>query len=874
MNLNLAFHAKTVEDGYGLLETSEKGLSEAQVKRRYEQFGKNRLEEQARKSVWQILLSQVNNPVIYLLTAAVVVSFIFSDIPEAIAIIVVILLNTIIGFWMEYRAQTSIEALKKLDPLRCMVTRNGHTQEIKAIKLVPGDIIHLESGDLVPADARIASATELSVDESPLTGESVPVSKSTDPVEEDTQVADRSCILFKGTSISTGKATAIVTATGMGTELGNISQMVSESTKEEIPLNKKLGKLAHRLIWGISGLSALFFLIGWLADKEIYLLLQTAIAWTVAAIPEGLPIVASISLARGMLRLGRQNVLVRRLSAVETLGETTVILTDKTGTLTKNRLTLDTVKLVGGGFSANNDGEIEESEAFEHFFRIAVLCNDAEKEEEDTFVGDPLDAALLEFTCEHNLKKHNDLRQLQLINEDPFDSEDMFMGTIHTMDNGPYLAAKGSTEVILERCKEYFDSGKCRKIDQHFKDKWKEKATQLSAEGLKVIAYAFRQASPDDEGPLKDKDDFVEDMVFVGISGFIDPVREDIAESVEQFQHSGIRVVMVTGDHPETAVNIARKVHIVYEDDDVHPVHGNDLDNTDHLAKHAVFARVDPSQKLQIVEAFQQSGEIVGMTGDGVNDAPALKKAEIGIAMGKRGTQVAREVSEMVLKDDAFPSILNAIRQGRVIFDNIKIFIIYQLSYHLAEIVIIAAISFTMFQLPLLPLQLLFLNLLSDVFPALALGIGQGNVNIMERPPKDPDVPIMTKKDWMVTVIYGIVISIFMIGAYLFGFFVMDWSAEMCNSITFFAVAFGQFLHVFNMREADEPVFKNQVTRNKYIWMALALCTTVLMAAYFIPSIGDILSFEKFDKIGWIVVGVSAVLALITNQTIKKIWNL
>ncbi|MGM0464644.1 MAG: cation-translocating P-type ATPase [Bacteroidota bacterium] len=872
MDLNKSFHSLSSDEVLQALDTSGNGLDTTEAGHRRHKFGINKLEETEQKSWWQILLSQIKNPVIYLLTAAVIVSLIFNDIPEAIAIAVVIVLNTIIGFWMEYRAQSSLESLKKMDVLHVSTLRGDDKKEINAEELVPGDVILLEAGDLAPADARILSCSELKVDESALTGESVPVEKQTEPVEEDAGIADRTNMLFKGTALSSGKTKAVVVRTGMDTEIGNISRMVAGAAKDEIPLNKKLRKLTSRLIWVIGGLSLLFFLLGWLAGKDLYLMLQTAIAWAIAAIPEGLPIVASISLAKGMLLLAKQNVLVRNLASIETLGATTVILTDKTGTLTENRLTLSSLVTADRQIETGKEEDIDEDEAFGHFKKIAVLCNDA-AESNGAYEGDPLDAALLQYFREYDKDAYNRLRELEKINEDPFDSESMYMGSIHRDDDSCYIAAKGATAAIIKMCSHYIEGEDRKEAGPEFREHWIERDRQLSANGLKVIGFAFKEEAAEKADELQQEEEFLGNMTFVGIAGFIDPVREDIKGSIEKCHHAGIKVVMVTGDHPETARNIAREVNILKSDDN-RVIHGKNLDKEEDISGVSVFARVDPSQKLDIVERFQEAGEIAGMTGDGVNDSPALKKADIGIAMGKRGTQTAHEVSDMVLQDDAFTSIIKAVEEGRIIFENIKKFIIYQLSYHLAEIIIIAAISFSLFHLPLLPLQLLFINLLSDVFPALALGIGKGSGNIMDRPPKDPDEAIITKRNWMIISVYGVVISIFVIASYIISLKVLGLSPEICNNVAFFSLAFGQLLHVFNMREADEPVFNNQVTRNKYIWMALAFCAVVLLAAYFIPVISNALSFESLEPGTWLIIAVTAILPLLTNQTIKKIWKL
>jgi Ca2+-transporting ATPase len=409
---------------------------------------------------------------------------------------------------MEYKAQVSLQALKKIDPLSTRVLRDGEEKEIKARNLVPGDVIRLETGNLVPADARIISSNECKVDESPLTGESVPVYKESGKLDEDIPMTDQNNMLFKGTALLTGNARAIVTATGMHTEIGNISRMVTDASDEKIPLNRKLSKLANHLIWIILGLSAAFFVLGWIAGKEVYLLLQTAIAWSVAAIPEGLPIVTSISLARGMLRLAKRNVIVQKLAAVETLGETTMILTDKTGTLTKNQLTINSVEFIDGRTEPGKKDASIESEAFEHFYKISVLCNSA-KPDNGGYKGDPLDKSLLEFTDEYDHKKFSDLNKLPLINEDPFDSDAMFMGAIHQIDDKLYITAKGASETILDKCSHYFDRGKIVKTDKSFIKRWTEKDHELSASGMKVIGFAYKNVNTGQKEKLEQKEDLL-----------------------------------------------------------------------------------------------------------------------------------------------------------------------------------------------------------------------------------------------------------------------------------------------------------------------------------------------------------------------------
>ncbi len=874
-------HALSTEEIQKKYESGKDGLTNEQAERKLNKHGDNVIEGKKQESLFRLFFDQVNNPVIYLLLVAVVVSFFFGDIPEAIAIIVVIILNTGIGFWMEYQARTSVNALKKLNRLKAKVKREGEIKEIDAAKVVPGDIIELEAGDLVPADARVISFAELKVDESPLTGESLPVEKNKEKLDEDTQLADRKNMLFKGTALTHGKALAIVTTTGKQTEIGKISEMANEEEKNKIPLNQKLSKLSHRLIWVTVGLAAAFFVTGWLAGKEVYLMLQTAIAWTVAAIPEGLPIVASIALARGMLRLSKRNVLVKKLAAVETLGETTVIFTDKTGTLTENKLSLESIEYPGSENKINTDSLLKnkpeeslQNENFKNIYRVSVFCNDAKVKEECESKGDPLDISLLEYFIEFDKEKTGTLQQTKRFNEDPFDSDSKFMGTVHSLDDELYISGKGAAEPILSRCKFYLEKGEKKKITNDFIEKWIVRNEELSGKGLKVIACSYKIAEENEKKSLKEKEDFIEEMIFLGFICFIDPAKEDVKDAIEKCQTAGIKIIMVTGDHPGTAENVARKVGLS-ANEKYHSLNSAEIANKkDEVTSTNIFARVNPEQKYNIVNRFKENGEITAMTGDGVNDAPALKKADIGIAMGERGTQIAQDVADMILKDDSFPSIVDAIEEGRIIFGNIRRFIVYQLSYHLAEILIIAGISFSLFYLPLLPLQLLFLNLLSDVFPALALGLGKGDDTIMKQKPKNPKEPIINKRNWIAMGIYGVVMALIICGVYLLVYYQFGKSKELANTVAFFSLAISQLLHVFNMREHKEHVFNNQIVKNRYIWMALALCLAALSAAYFIPVLHNTLSFETLSLVHWLLVGGASLLTLLIIQTIKSAFKI
>lgn len=859
---------------------AEKGLSSEEAKKKLEEYGPNKLAEMEQKSVWEILWDQMKTPVVYLLAAAAVLSFVMGDNPEGIAIVIVLIINAAIGFWMEWQAQKSMNALKEMDKITATVLRDGEEKEIDAEELVPGDVVILGEGNVVPADIRLFDVSELQIDESPLTGESVPVEKQTETVDEDTQTADRLNMAFKGTAVSSGKGKGLVTATGMNTEIGNVSEMVSSAEEESIPLNRRLSSLSKKLIWIIVGLAAVLSVSGWIAGRDVYKIVQTSIAWVIAAIPEGLPIVASIALAKGMLRLAKSNVIVKRLAAVETLGETNVILTDKTGTLTENKLTVQNLYLGETKDKASwSENEVKfekfdkENELFKRFFQVAVLGNDAdyEPDDEEEQSGDPLEIGLLRFAHAYDEEWTDELEELERVGEDPFDTEDKRMGTVYKMDDGYFMAGKGAASSMLEICTKVLTEDGEKDLSEEDKKTWEERNDEMANDGLRALAFAYRKDDQKPEGT--EEGEFMKDMVLIGLVGFLDPPREEVIDAIEVCHKAGIDVVMVTGDHPGTAKNVARSVHLL-QDGENKTMIGKELeDEVDphKAAETEVFARVNPEQKLRIVEYYQKEGKITGMTGDGVNDAPALKKADIGIAMGKRGTQVAKEVADMVLKDDSFPSIVEAIREGRIIFGNIRRFVVYQLSYHFSEILVIAAVMLVLYELPLLPLQLLFLNILLDVFPALALGVGRGREGVMTDPPKDPEEPIITKKGWLVMGLYGLIIAASASGAYFYAFYAWDADLKFCNNVAFFALSFAQLFNVFNMREHDENFFKNQVTVNKYVWMALALCLGALLAAYFIPGLRDILSIQEMGWDFWLLCIVAAVISFGLIQGLKQV---
>lgn len=856
---------------------TDKGLTSLDVEERLRVFGKNTLREQKQAGLWSILLAQFNSLVVYLLLAAAVAAFLFNEIVEGVAVLVVILVNAAIGCVMEFQAMRSMIALHKLTKTHARVRRNGQVQEILSDDLVPGDILLVEAGDVIAADARIITSRQLEADESTLTGESMPVAKNARTLEKNLPLADRINMLFKGTSITHGNAEAVVVGTGIHTELGTISELMETATQGATPLEEKLNAFSRRLVWIALILAIAIALIGLLNGKEFFLVMETAIALAVAAIPEGMPIVATIALARGMIRLAERNVIVRRLSAVETLGGTNIICTDKTGTLTENKLTVHTIDIVGGTaevrWAEENRTAIvadtlsTKGETFQRLVEVMVLCNNATYSlHQDQGTGDPLEIALLKFAFVLDQRYADTSDLWPRIEEEPFDSDTKIMVTLHASQKGQRIAAKGAPEAILNRCSAILGEDVYSLNDEE-KSHWLKRADELSTEGMRVLAFADRDNS----------DGASDDLVFLGLVGFLDPPRSDVAPALHECGRAGIKVIMVTGDHPSTALSVAAKLQLVASLHEAPVLQGNMLDTALQNSEKAsilrtrVFARVSPKQKLDLISFYQDNGDIVAMTGDGVNDAPALRKADIGIAMGRRGTQIAREAATMVLEDDAFPSIVEAVKQGRIVFDNIRRFVIYLLSCNISEIFVVAGATFVGLPLPLLPLQILFLNLVTDVFPALALGVGSGHHSIMHQAPRHPKEPIISRAHWISVLVYGGVMTLSAIGVMVYCSAWLRLDPVLSNNITFLSVTLAQLCHVFNIAPVYQSFWANDITRNKYIWLAQIVCILILVGAFAIEPVQVALSLSIDVVQYWDIVLAGAIVPALVNQALKRL---
>lgn len=857
--------AATTEDVLAALHVDPAhGLSATEALKRGADFGPNQIEVAATRSWWVILLGQFKGLLVGLLAVAGGLSALFGQWPEAIAVWVVLLLNAIIGFVTELRAVRSVEALRRLGAAHATVRRDGVAQNVAAVELVPGDVLLLEGGDVVAADARLLKQAQLEVDESSLTGESVPVAKGVAPLPSDTVLPERSNLVFKGTPVSRGSAEAVVVATGMRTEVGRISGLVSGATQSEpTPLERQLGQLAQRLVWLTLIVAVLITLTGLGSGKSWLVLFQTAIALAVAAVPEGLPIIATLTLARGVARMARRNALVNRLSAVETLGATSIILTDKTGTLTENRMQVTSLWLPSGPVALGS-GPVEAiSEELRQALVVAALCVTAElptdqqrAHAEEQAVGDPMELALLAAAREHGVERSALLAQHPELEQMAFDPDTRLMATAHEWREGQALVAvKGAPGAVLEAVSSV-GAVEPEPITAVAKEEWLQRNRELAASGLRVLALAKRlvTAPTTQSAAATELGNPYEDLTLLGLVAFADPPRQGIDAVLASCNAAGIRVVMATGDQATTARSIAEQVGI----QDAHKVLDGKavtalLEAGEHghpeLLEANVLARVSPEQKLEVVRLHQVAGNVVAMTGDGVNDAPALRRADIGVAMGKRGTEVAREAADMVLLDDAFATIVAAVKEGRVIFDNIRAFVIFLLSCNLSEILVLGIAGVIGYPLPLLPLQILFLNLVTDVFPALALGAGRGDKRILQRPPRDPKEELIARRHWYGIVGYGGLLTLTTLAAFMFALTRYDTAGAV--TVAFLSLALGQVWHVFNMRDPGSSLFNNQVTRNPWVWAATLGCTALLAFTVMFEPLRQVLSIQLLDAQGW-----------------------
>ena len=823
----------------------ERGLNAAEARRRLQRFGGNRLQEARPERWWRILLRQGQSLIVVLLAAAAVAAFLFGETLEAAAILAVIALNAAIGFATELRAVRSMEALGRLVARRTRVRRDGRILVVPVEQLVSGDVVLVEGGDRVPADLRVLAASKLEADESALTGESVPVAKGPPAVAAEAPLAERTCLLYSGTVITRGSGEAVVVATGMNTELGAIVEMVHGAADEKTPLERRLDRLGRVLLAASVAIGAVLVGVGIATGRDVLLMVETGIAMIVAAIPEGLPVVATIALARGMRRMAQRRAIVRRLAAVETLGSTGLILTDKTGTLTENRLAVRELLVSGGRVvltgEAATDGAIDPRlrEAIDASVRVSTLCNNATLASEDNG-GDPLEVALLRFGRRFGVEREALVADWPERREEAFDADTRLMATFHERSGEVLVAVKGAPEVVVAASTHATSGAHDEPLDETARALWIERSERMAASGMRVLAVASKRVCGDTDAPY-------ERLTLHGLLGLEDPPRTDVRAAIDACRGAGVETVIVTGDQPQTAVAIANAVGVAAED--TAAIDGSSLPRLDKLgdreaeriATARVFARVTPRQKLELIRLFRAQGRVVAMTGDGVNDAPALREADIGVAMGRRGTQVACEAADIVLQDDAFATIPFAIAEGRAIFSNIRKLVSYLLSCNLSEIAIVSLGTLLGIGLPLLPLQLLFLNLVTDVFPALALGVGRGAAHVMKTPPRPASEPLLTAERWWSIAGAAVAMTLGTLGAYLGAERGLGIGSDAAVTVSFLTLATAQLLHVFHQRAAGSGPLRNEITGNPWVWGALALCGGLLAIAGTVPGAAAVL---------------------------------
>ncbi len=867
------WHSLTAQSAVQELKTStDKGLSEQEAKNRLKKFGENKLNVQKKNSILKQFFAQFKDFCVIILLIACVISFITSlleqngDFIDPIVILIIVVLNAAIGVFQERRAEKAIDALKKLSAPSAEVIRSGKSKKIPAALLAPGDIILLEAGDMVPADARLIQANGLKVQESALTGESEPCEKKADSVFlADCAPADRKNMIFSSTTVIAGNCRAVVTETGMNTQVGKIAHLLESEASPQTPLQQRLEKIGKALAIGALMICAVVFALGVFRRSGLLSSFMLAVSLAVAAIPEGLPAIVTIVLSLGVQRLAKSHAITRHLPAVETLGAATVICSDKTGTLTQNKMTVTQIMNALGEIPLGGD---EASE----ILLLASLCNNARilrRGKSVAFEGDPTETAIISAAYSGGEDIFNIEKKFPRKHETPFSSETKFMSTVNSIGGENRLIVKGAPDVVLAMCKYTQISGHTSPLLHNHRRKIETLNSQMAENALRVLAVAYRKC----DGDFKETD-----LVFAGLIGMSDPPRPEAAKAVATCKQAGITPVMITGDHVITACAVAKKLGI-YESGS-RAMTGKELDllNDKQLSEAVkscrVFARVTPEHKVRIVKAFRQNSQIVAMTGDGVNDAPALKAADIGCAMGRGGTDVAKNAADMILTDDNFATIVKAVEQGRGIYDNIKKAVHFLLGTNIGEILAVFVASLLGFEQPLIPIQLLWVNLVTDSLPAMALGTEKTEKGIMKRKPISPEKGFFSDGLWMDISLEGGLMGVltllaFSIGNFMFG---KDSSLVLGRTMAFCTLSFCEIAHSINMR-SSLPLYKAGLFSNRMMNLAVFLCSAIQAAVIVIPPLAEIFGTVPLDLTQWCIVIALSLVTLVIGEIGKIIHS-
>ena len=863
------WHSSSVEEIAKNLKTNINiGLSDDEAQKRFERYGPNNLKEKKKESIFVKFIKQFNDFMIITLIIAAIISAVVSkingeaDYIDSIIIVAIVIFNAIMGLVQEQKAEKSLEALKKMTAPNAKVRRNGRVQEIDATMVVPGDIVILEAGNYVPADCRLINSYNLKIEESALTGETIPSLKDSSKIlKENTAMGDLCNMVFATTIVINGHGEAIVVETGMNTRVGKIAGMIIEDESPETPIQKKLAEVGKILAIACIIICILIFVIGIFKKIPIIEMFMTSVGLAVAAIPEGLPAIVTIMLSIGVTKMAKKNSIIRKLPAVETLGSSSVICSDKTGTLTQNKMTVTEIRNCFGRANSNERKFILE---------LGTMCTDTTEERINGklgFVGEATEVAISNAAIEEGVSKSFLYDEMKRINDIPFDSKRKMMTTIHKYGNKYRIITKGAPDVLLKRCSNCYSGGQIVPIFSK-KDDINEQNNQMAEKALRVIAVAYK-----DVEKLPEMQEMEKDLIFCGLIGMIDPPREGVKEAVRTCRRAGIKTVMITGDHLQTAKAIAKELGILKRGDLA--IDGETLERMSqheleqNIMDYSVFARVSPEHKVRIVKAFQSTGAVVAMTGDGVNDAPALKNADIGIAMGKGGTDVAKNAADMILLDDNFVTIVEAVKQGRNIYDNIKKAIHFLISTNIGEIVTIFFGLVLGIKSPLLAIQLLWINLVTDSFPAIALGLEKEEENIMSRLPRNPKKNLFADGLWWKIIIEGAMLGMFTLLAFSIGNRL--YSVEVGRTMAFLTLGILELVHSFNIK-SEESIFKIGVLENKYLVGALVLGVILQVIVVVVSPLAQVFSLVPLTGIQWLYTVLIAI-APIPIVEIQKAVN-
>ncbi len=907
-DLGHEWHRISIDEALELLETDGKeGLSGAEAKSRLERYGPNALAEEEEKTLLQMFIDQFKDFLVLILVASTVIAAIMGEWVDASVIMAILVLNAIMGVVQEGRAGKALAALKKMAVPVATVIRERRVQKVSSEELVPGDVVLLQAGDFIPADVRLIETVNTQIDESALTGESVPVEKDASCVfDGETSLGDRANLAYLGTVVTYGRGAGVVTSTGMATEIGKIAKMVSAQIEEDTPLQKKLAEFGKLLGFGALAICGLVFVLGLISGEPVFNMFMTAVSLAVAAIPEGLPAVVTIVLALGVQRMIACNAIVRRLPAVETLGCVTYICSDKTGTLTENKMTVREVFLASGrhvqvtgtGYAPQGDfvedeKQMEADPELVQLLDVAAGCNDASIIEEEgitaagtttiwSIVGDPTEGALVTLAAKGNRDKTAIESLFPRIGELPFDSERKCMTTLHRLnvDWGPWakgdIAAfvKGAPDILLSLSRSYFDGKKICPLSDKKIESMLALVDEMGRRGLRTLGFAARRL---DSLPSKlHCEDIENDLVFVGMVGMIDPVRPEVVEAIRVSKKAGVTPVMVTGDYPRTARAIAEELGMFEEGARI--VTGTELDKMEQSELEAiakdikVYARVSPEHKLRLVHALKKHDEIVAMLGDGVNDAPALGAADIGVAMGLSGTEVAKGASDMVLTDDNFASVVAAIEQGRIIFENIRKSIIYLLSCNIGELLIFLVAILAKLGNPLAPVQILMINLVTDGLPALALGMDPSEEGIMDLPPRDTKEGILSKPIVIRMMIVGMSIVVASLWPYV-ALLRAGASLEMARTSAFAVLGLSELLRALSSRSERQPIWHAKPRENPQLLAAVAVSALLLIASIELPWLAGFLDTVSLGAAEWRMVIIASFIPMVTAEVLKLVWK-